>query len=48
MHKLNLILVSSQLNVIFSDVGSPVTAVLGQLLPVSGNLDSNKQEVKQL
>ncbi|XP_042740464.1 tesmin isoform X2 [Lagopus leucura] len=27
-----------------SDVGSPVTAVLGQLLPVSGNLDSNKQE----
>ncbi|XP_019471009.1 tesmin isoform X2 [Meleagris gallopavo] len=34
-----------QRNYLQSDVGSPVTAVLGQLLPVSGNLDSNKQEV---
>ncbi|XP_072194940.1 tesmin [Excalfactoria chinensis] len=33
-----------QHNYLQSDVGNPVAAVLGQFLPVSGNLDSNKQE----
>ncbi|XP_032300687.1 tesmin-like isoform X2 [Coturnix japonica] len=33
-----------QHNYLQSDAGSPVTAVLGQFLPVSGDLDSNKQE----
>ncbi|XP_021259164.1 tesmin isoform X2 [Numida meleagris] len=33
-----------QHNYLQSDVGNPVSAVLGQFLPDSGNLDSNKQE----